>query len=182
MQTLWFPMQILWSSFMHRKPPLWMIKNTKNYSIYKKTISYKIHIVISKKSIRIYQKHRTEMYCPKQEIELHQNCVDKMLSYGWSLVDHEWNVIPNKDEYGKGDLVFKKHNMYMVIECKRKETPKVYEQAQFYAAAWKLRYAENKYPVIYAIWTCNKQQILGVIKTKKEASYICKRDVCNLLL
>lgn len=123
-----------------------------------------------------------EMKCPLKEIVLHVECISFMRQRGWRNIAHEWNVIPNKEEHGKGDLVFAKDHLYCVIECKRRSaSPKVEEQARFYGAAWKLRYALDDRPVLYGIWTCQRKRILGVILTDEQAKSMCKRPACKLL-
>jgi hypothetical protein len=120
--------------------------------------------------------------CMKEdEQDLHKKCIHSYLEQHWSMVAHEWEVIPGKPEDGKGDLVFEKEGAYMVMECKRRNNAKVREQAQFYAAAWKLRYAKPRSTVFYGIWTCSTHRVLGSIRSKKDAVHICKRDVCHYL-
>jgi hypothetical protein len=104
-----------------------------------------------------------------------------MRTRGWRKVAHEWNVIPRDDAQGRGDLVFQKNDTYCVIECKRRMGAKVEEQARFYAAAWKLKYAEEGFHVLYGIWTCKRKRILGVISNRGEAYELCVRPACRLL-
>lgn len=119
--------------------------------------------------------------CPLQEIVLHRECNAFMRTRGWKRVAHEWLVIPGDEAHGKGDLVFKKDQLYCVVECKRRMGTKVEEQARFYGAAWKLRYAEDGYYVLYGIWTCKRKRILGVIESDDEARKLCNRSSCHLL-
>ena len=169
---LFRPFHLQWSySFITKMvPPRWMYRNIRESNVYIEPVQKRI----------FHNKQRRQMVCPSQEIQLHKDCVKAMQSVGWHLEGHEWNVIPGKDDFGKGDLVFRNGNVFLVIECKRKQGTKVYEQAEYYAAAWKLRYAKRS-PVIYGVWTCHEQTIIGVIRTKEEARAKCKRDVCKLL-
>lgn len=115
------------------------------------------------------------------EEHLHQECINYYTNLNWKVVAHEWEVIKGKPEDGKGDLVFQKDNTYMVIECKRRTIEKVYEQAEFYAAAWKLKYARPRTKIYYGIWTCKTKLIIGKITNKKHAYNICQRDICKIL-
>ena len=121
------------------------------------------------------------MNCVKRtEQDLHWECVSYYTNKGWSVVGYEWLVIPRKEMYGRGDLVFLKGKEYRVIECKRKPHPNVFEQAKFYGAAWKLLYAKPKYKVNYGIWTCTKKRIIGTVTN---AQKMCKRKVpCKIIL
>ena len=106
-----------------------------------------------------------------------------MRKRGWRMVAHEWYVVPHKEEHGKGDLVFlnEREPVYCVMECKRRTSPVVEEQARFYGAAWKLKHAQPDHAVIYGIWTCRRKRILGLIETMEEARKLCERPACNLL-
>jgi hypothetical protein len=105
-----------------------------------------------------------------------------MNEIGWQLVAHEWDVYPGRNDHGKGDLVFKKHNQYLVLECKRKNGPKVYEQAQFYASAWSINHVHEPHIVIYGVWTYHHQEIIGTIRTFHEAHSSCCRQHCASII
>lgn len=119
--------------------------------------------------------------CPKAEITLHKDCIDTMKTIGWDLVAHEWDVTHGTNTNGKGDLVFQKQNTYCVIECKRRNSPKVYEQSQYYASAWSLTHSHIPHVVIYGVWTYYCQEIIGSIRTYDEAKLRCSRKSCTLL-
>lgn len=113
------------------------------------------------------------MRCTAQtEQDVHRECIESLVKRGWKLVAHEWVVIPRKEKYGRGDLVFKKGREYRVIECKRKPHPNVFEQAKFYGAAWKMLYAKPGYRVKYGIWTCSLRRTLGIVRDPRR---LCRR-------
>jgi hypothetical protein len=117
-------------------------------------------------------------YTPMDEDAMHEDCINFMKSLNWELVAHEWTVIENNNDIGKGDLVFQKDNSYFVIECKRRTNSKVYEQSRFYGSSWKLHYAKgNDKPVLYGIWTPRKQEVLGILYSEKEALNLCDRRI-----
>lgn len=95
------------------------------------------------------------------------------------MVAHEWSVTHGKMEHGVGDLVFQKKNTYLVIECKRRKSERVYEQAKFYAAVWRVRHPCICHTVLYGVWTSYQQDILGIIPSRKEARALCGRKVCR---
>lgn len=97
--------------------------------------------------------------CPSTELHLHRDCIYAFKNVGWQLVAHEWKAKTWEGKEGVGDLVFKKGNIYLVIECKRKSKPKVYDQAIFYSKAWAQRNVGKI--VLYGIWTCKSQELLG---------------------
>ena len=90
-------------------------------------------------------------------------CAEHYIARGWKVKAHEWIVIPGKEQWGRGDLVFQKGREYMVIEVKRKPHPNVFEQAKFYGAAWKMLYARPGYRVRYGVWTCTLKRIMGTV-------------------
>lgn len=102
------------------------------------------------------------MKCNTEE-EVHQACAEHYIARGWKVKGHEWIVIPGEEKYGRGDLVFIKGREYLVVECKRKPHPNVFEQAKFYGAAWKALYARPGYRVRYAVWTCTFKRIMGTM-------------------
>lgn len=108
----------------------------------------------------------------RTEESVHQDCIRYYTSKGWKMLRHEWIVIPRKEAYGRGDLVFLKGKEYRVIECKRKPHPNVFEQAKFYGAAWKMLYARSGYKVKYGVWTCSLKRILGTVYNPYK---LCKR-------
>lgn len=97
--------------------------------------------------------------CPATEIHLHRDCIYTFRNEGWQLVAHEWKAKTWDGKEGVGDLVFKKGNIYLVIECKRKAKPKVYDQAVFYSKAWAQKHIGKI--VLYGVWTCSTQELLG---------------------
>jgi hypothetical protein len=115
------------------------------------------------------------MRCRTEE-DVHRGCIEAFTKRGWKLVAHEWVVIPRKEQYGRGDLVFRKGREYRVIECKRKPHPNVYEQSKFYGAVWKMLYAKPGYSVKYGIWTCSLRRTLGTVQNARR---LCKRDACR---
>jgi len=112
------------------------------------------------------------------EEDVHRHCILSHLKRGWKVVAHEWIVIPRKEKYGRGDLVFKKGREYRVIECKRKPHPNVFEQAKFYGAAWKVLYAKPGYRVKYGVWTCSLKRILGTVVDPRR---LCIRKACGII-
>jgi len=90
-------------------------------------------------------------------------CAEHYIALGWKVKAHEWIVIPGKEKWGRGDLVFQKGREYLVIEVKRKPHPNVFEQAKFYGAAWKMLYARPGYRVRYGVWTCTLKRIMGTV-------------------
>jgi hypothetical protein len=109
---------------------------------------------------------------PQSETVMHMDCSEFMRSLGWKRVAHEWEVVKGRPQYGCGDMVFEKGPFVMIVEAKRRNSSKVYEQAQFYAAAWKLQYAQNAQVINYAIWTPATQAILGQIVSNRHAADI----------
>lgn len=128
-----------------------------------------------------YQTHSPfpRIVVPANESILHEDCIHHMTSLGWNVVAHEWSVTHGKLEHGVGDLVFQKHNMYLVIECKRRKSERVYEQAKFYAAVWRVRHPCACNTILYGVWTSYQQDILGIITSRKEARALCGRKVCR---
>jgi len=115
----------------------------------------------------------------KTEQDVHNHCIESHLRRGWKIAAHEWQVVPSKEKYGRGDLVFIKNKEYRVIECKRKFWPNVIEQAKFYGAAWKMLYAKPGYIVRYGIWTCSVKRTLGTVKNPMK---LCTRpSVCRII-
>lgn len=110
---------------------------------------------------------------PATETIMHRDCSDFMWRLGWDYVAHEWEVVKGQSRYGCGDMVFQKGPFVMIMEAKRRNSKKVYEQAQFYAAAWLLQYAQSNTQVIcYGVWTPYVQEVLGVINNKSDAAKI----------
>jgi hypothetical protein len=69
------------------------------------------------------------------ETHLQDRVVDFMVRRGNTLVNREYDVVPGKSQYGKGDLVFKTRSGHtMVVEVKAKNPRKASEQAARYAA------------------------------------------------
>lgn len=106
--------------------------------------------------------YRTDA-CPRTELQLHKDCVRVFKRTGWKLVAHEWPVKMRNGRAGVGDLVFRRANVYFVMECKRRHKQKVYDQAVFYATAWNERVAARYLGaiVLYGVWTCRSQEVLG---------------------
>ena len=102
------------------------------------------------------------MKCDTEE-SVHMDCAAHYIARGWKVKAHEWIVIPGKEKWGRGDLVFQKGREYIVIEAKRKPHPNVFEQAKFYGAAWKMLYARPGYRVRYGVWTCTLKRIMGTV-------------------
>ena len=102
------------------------------------------------------------MKCDTEET-VHMVCAEHYIALGWKVKAHEWIVIPGKEKWGRGDLVFQKGREYLVIEVKRKPHPNVFEQAKFYGAAWKMLYARPGYRVRYGVWTCTLKRIMGTV-------------------
>lgn len=107
------------------------------------------------------------------EQQLHCDCTQFMEALGWKRVAHEWDVVHGFTQYGRGDMVFAKGPWALVVEAKRRRSPKVYEQARFYAAAWKLQRATDWTSVAYGVWTPQSQELLGIVKDKRTAADIC---------
>lgn len=115
--------------------------------------------------------------CPPNELRMHRDVVRVLGQVGWKPVAHEWPA-RHGCKQGVGDLVFQRGNTFFVIECKRRHKQKVYDQARFYAAAWismlvKEMVGSRKYKgdqrtfafcVLYGVWTCQTQEILGCRK------------------
>lgn len=118
---------------------------------------------------------------PPDESILHHDCIKHMDMLGWNMIAHEWSVTHGKLEHGIGDLVFQKKNTYLIIECKRRKSERVYEQAKFYGAVWRARHPCACNTILYGVWTSYQQDILGSIATKKEARALCGRKVCREL-
>ncbi|BAT22444.1 hypothetical protein [Yellowstone lake phycodnavirus 2] len=113
----------------------------------------------------------------RTEEQVHQDCIRYYLARGWKLKGHEWIVVPRKEKYGRGDLVFLKGKEYRVIEVKRKPHPNVFEQAKFYGAAWKMLYARSGYRVRYGVWTCSIKRMLGTVR---DPTRLClRRNACR---
>ncbi len=109
----------------------------------------------------------------RHEPQLHEDCTEFLASMGWTRVAHEWIVVPKMERCGRGDMVFRRGNMYFVVEAKRRTNRKVQDQARYYAASWKLQHAGLDDHVVYGIWTIKTQDILGVISCKRAAADIC---------
>ena len=108
-----------------------------------------------------YYTHISKSPCPPSESILQRDCIKCFRSVGWKVAAHEWKAVRRDGKMGVGDLVFKKGNVAVVIECKRRTKQKVFDQAVFYSHAW----AETNpsHIVLYGIWTCKEQQLLGRI-------------------
>jgi Holliday junction resolvase-like predicted endonuclease len=115
------------------------------------------------------------------EETLQQACVAAMSRKGWSLVAQEWAVNARREGLGRGDLVFKKPGRFLVIEVKRRAIPKVYEQAKYYGAIWKVKMRpSDRRPVSYGVFTCSTKRTLGVIRTREHALRTCTRKgICS---
>lgn len=109
----------------------------------------------------------------KREYQLHEDCTYFMESLGWQRVAHEWMVVSAMERCGRGDMVFRRGNVYFVMEAKRRTNKKVQDQALYYGASWKLQHTRDHEPVVYGIWTIRHQDVLGVIKSKRDAANIC---------
>jgi hypothetical protein len=117
--------------------------------------------------------------CATTEEKVQADCIQFMSKHGWKLIRQEWFVVENEAKHGVGDLVFIKGKVYAVIECKKHAHENVYEQAQYYGAAWFLNGGARKdHVVTYGIWTCRVKKILGLLQTRKEALELCKRKSC----
>ncbi len=119
------------------------------------------------------------------EDTLQNACVNLMRRKGWTLVAREWAVNPRDESLGRGDLVFKRPGRFFVMEVKRRAIPKVYEQAKYYGAVWRLRRMRqgDRRPVSYGVFTCSSKKTLGVIRTREDALRRCtrKKAVCPRL-
>lgn len=114
---------------------------------------------------------------PKTELSMHLDCIKVLNELNWKMIAHEWSVVPGVNHYGQGDLVFQRHRDFMVIEVKRRNSPKVYKQSRYYASVWKLIH-QPQVPckVYYGIWTAHNQDILGYITTMDEAVSLCYQN------
>lgn len=124
----------------------------------------------SKLVLPSYYKNTSERL---QEGVLHRDCMQFMKRLGWRLAAHEWQVVTGMEHFGRGDMVFEKGPFYLVMEAKRKRNRKVFDQARFYGAAWKLQRARAGCAVAYGIWTVSSQELLGVVPNKRVAADIC---------
>jgi hypothetical protein len=119
---------------------------------------------------------------PRTEIIMHRDCIAVMRELNWQLVAHEWPVSPEHTHLGQGDLVFQSNcctNDFLIMEVKRRNSKYVYAQSQFYASAWKLRYAPQVASRVYfGVWTSYKQEIIGLIHDTDEAKRLCNRRTC----
>lgn len=127
---------------------------------------------------RVLKNIRGKKCVNQTEEDVHNYCIAWHVRRGWKVVAHEWLVIPRKEKYGRGDLVFAKNKEYRVIECKRKPYPNVFEQAKFYGASWKMRYARPGYRVRYGVWTCSTKRMLGTVTNPTR---LCRRPVCRII-
>ena len=127
---------------------------------------------------RVMKNLRGKKCVNQTEQDVHNHCIASYVHRGWKLVAHEWLVIPGKEEHGRGDLVFAKNKEYRVIECKRVPHPNVFEQAKFYGAAWKMRYARPGYKVRYGVWTCSTKRMLGTVTNPRR---LCRRPACRII-
>ena len=124
--------------------------------------------------------------CVKRMTEdlMQRACVTSMRRKGWTLVAREWAVDSKVEGYGRGDLVFKKPGSFYVVEVKRRAIPKVFEQAKYYGAVWRMKMRQSDArPVRYGVWTCTTKRQLGVITSRKRAESLCTRKgVCRRLV
>lgn len=109
----------------------------------------------------VYYQHAPHLKRPlfESEADLHEDCAKCLHNVGWKVVAHEWPALARTGKRGVGDLVFERSGMYLVIECKRKSKPKVYEQAAFYSQVWAEQHTRAL--TMYGIWTCYHQELLG---------------------
>lgn len=98
--------------------------------------------------------------CPPHEDHLHAHCQDAMRQLGWRTVAHEWAAKTAAGKQGVGDLVFQRGSLYMVVECKRKQKNKVFDQAWFYGQAWRDAHPDAAF-VLVCVWTCKTQHMIG---------------------
>jgi hypothetical protein len=118
--------------------------------------------------------------CAVSEEQVQRECIEFMSKHGWKLIRHEWFVVKDEAKHGVGDLVFIKGKLYAVIECKKHAHENVYEQAEYYGAAWFLGGGARKdHMVAYGIWTCRVKKIMGLLQTRKDALELCKRKSCS---
>lgn len=110
---------------------------------------------------------------PATEREMHLDCIDFMKRLGWELIDYEWQAVRMMERCGRGDMVFQRGCIYLVMEAKRRRNKKVKDQAQYYGSVWKLQRAQDRTVVAYGIWTTSSQEIMGVVATKRAAADIC---------
>lgn len=96
---------------------------------------------------------------PATELQMHKDCIRTFQKVGWRLVAHEWKAKTKDGRVGVGDLVFEKGNVYIVMECKRRNKQKVYDQSLYYARAWSEKHGSSR--VLYGVWTCKSQELIG---------------------
>ena len=99
---------------------------------------------------------------PRNELEMHEDCIRCFRRLGWKLVAHEWKAKHQNGKHGVGDLVFQRGKVFVVMECKRRNKQKVYDQAVFYAMAWAHMHRKKCGNVtLYGVWTLSTQELLG---------------------
>lgn len=110
---------------------------------------------------------------PITESDMHTDCINFFAKLGWKLIAHEWPAVSSWERCGRGDMVFQRGPVYLVMEAKRKKNKKVQDQALYYGAVWKLQHAHADSIVAYGIWTGKTQDILGIVPCKRSAANIC---------
>jgi Holliday junction resolvase-like predicted endonuclease len=108
---------------------------------------------------------------------LQEKIKKKIVKNKWDLIDQEYLIISNYYQFGTGDLIFKKNNKILVVECKHinftqtgrnyrskrtKARKKVKEQALYYASCAKLKYRNC---IVYgAVFTNENDKLQNIIK------------------
>jgi hypothetical protein len=91
----------------------------------------------------------------KTEEELHKIVIDLYLKSNVDdiLLEYEYDIIPNQNYMGKGDLLFYNSslNLYTVIEVKLHSVNDVIRQAKYYSAFVKLRNKNSRTRYCYII-------------------------------
>ena len=92
-----------------------------------------------------------------EEKKLKEEIKKKLILENWNLLDQEYLIIGDYYQFGTGDLIFKKDNKILIVECKHinfnesgrnyrckrtKARKKVKEQSIYYSACAKLKYRD----------------------------------------
>lgn len=118
-------------------------------------------LYIGKRGLLFPRSYYANRPCPSTELVLHRDCIRTFHNYGWNVIAHEWKAKTHDGRNGVGDLVFQRGRTFLVMECKRRDKQKVYDQAAYYAQAWAEKEDVFATIVLFGIWTCKHQELLG---------------------
>ena len=95
----------------------------------------------------------------KKEAALIQKNAERLTRHGW-VICQEWEPIPGRPEFGKGDIFATKKHCILAVECKHinhtnktKKRKKVRDQAILYASFAKIKNPSKR---VRGCWSTNE--------------------------